>query len=239
MSTMLKLAEAAGVEHMLCVSIDINQFDAMMAVVEPYPQISVSVGLHPLQTDVNEPDIDTILSLADNPRVVAIGETGLDYFYHQDQPQWQQQRFRTHIQAAKRCHKPVIVHTRDARQDTLAILTEESARDCGGVIHCFTEDWPFAKAALDLGFYISFSGIVTFKNAEQIREVARKVPDDLLLIETDAPYLAPVPKRGKQNYPGYVKYVAECIAEVRGAEVEHIAEISKQNYQRLFGPINS
>jgi len=222
--------EANGVEHMLCVCIDLFEFDKMYDVVKDYSQVSVSAGMHPTHSVGDELSVETILEFVRRKEVVAVGETGLDYFYQKDQPEWQKQRFRHHINAAKEVKKPVIVHTRDAGEDTIRIIKEESARDCGGVIHCFTEDWAFAKMALDQDFYISFSGITTFKTAEQIREVVRKIPADRILIETDSPYLAPVPKRGKQNQPGYVKYVAECIANERGMAIEEVAEISRNNY---------
>ena len=180
-------------------------------------------------------DVDHIKSLASNPKVVAIGETGLDYYYHKGDNQIQQDRFRTHIQIANDLNKPIIVHTRDAGQDTLEILRSENAEQCSGVIHCFTETMSFAEKALELGFMISFSGITTFRNADALREVAKHVPDDKLLIETDSPYLAPVPHRGKQNWPSLVKHVAETLAEVRNTSVEEIAKISKDNYYRLFG----
>ena len=165
---------------------------------------------------------------------MAVGETGLDYYYAADSKQQQQDSFRDHIRAARALEKPVIVHTRDAKQDTLNILREEQAEACGGVLHCFTETWQMARQALDMGLYISFSGIVTFKNAAALRDVARQVPDDRFLIETDAPYLAPVPHRGKQNHPGWVGHVAECLAEVRGSSLEQIASLSRANYQQLF-----
>ncbi len=230
----MQQAAADGVEHMLCVCIDLHQFDQMYDVVKNYPQISVSAGMHPTHAVGDALSVDEIVKVASRDEVVAVGETGLDFFYQKDKPQWQQDRFRYHIEAAKQVKKPIIVHTRDARDETIDIIKQENARDCGGVIHCFTEDWEFAKKALDQGFYISFSGITTFKTAEQIREVARKVPADRYLIETDSPYLAPVPKRGKQNHPGVVKYVAECIATERGDSVENIAMQSKENYLKFI-----
>ena len=166
--------------------------------------------------------------------MVAIGETGLDYYYHKDDPRWQQQRFREHIQVARELSKPVIVHTRDAGEDTLEILKQENADSCGGVIHCFTETQAFADKALELGFMISFSGIITFRNADRLRAVARTIPDNQLLIETDSPYLAPVPYRGKQNQPAFVRYVAETLAKLRNTSVEHITEITAANFNRLF-----
>ena len=230
LSELMLEIENSGVEHMLCVCIDLYEFDKMYSLVKDWQQVSVSAGMHPTHAVGDALSVETILEYVKRDEVVAVGETGLDFFYQKDQPEWQKQRFRHHITAAKEVNKPVIVHTRDAGNETIKIMAEESARDCGGVIHCFTEDWAFAKKALDQNFYISFSGIATFKTAEQIREVVRKVPEDRFLIETDSPYLAPVPKRGKQNQPGYVKYVAECIAKERNLSLEEVASISKENY---------
>ena len=231
---LIDAATGAGVEHMLCVSINLEKYPHMLEQVRQYPQISVSAGMHPMADESDDFTVDYLTELASDDKVVAIGETGLDYYYHKGDPAWQQKRFRAHIQVANQLDKPVIVHTRDAGEDTLAILREENASRCSGVIHCFTETQAFAEQALDLGFMISFSGIVTFNNADRLRAVARSVPDDRLLIETDAPYLAPVPHRGKQNQPAYVRQVAEVIAEVRETSVEHIAEISRDNFYRLF-----
>ena len=219
---------------MLCVSITLEKYVAMRALVDGYPQISVSVGVHPTEENCREPSADELVEMARDFRVVALGETGLDYFRSEGDLAWQQNRFRTHIQAAIRAGKPLIIHTREARADTLRILKEEGADRIGGVLHCFTEDWETARAALDMNFYISLSGILTFRNAEQIQGVAKKVPDDRLLIETDSPYLAPIPKRGKPNYPAYVRYVAEFLAELRGESVERIAEITTRNFYNLF-----
>jgi len=227
---------AKGVEHMLCVSIDLENYPAMLALVEEYPQISVSVGVHPCDRDRQEPTVDTLVQLASHAHNVAIGETGLDYFYVKEDQGWQQERFRVHIRAARECGKPLIIHTRDAREDTIRLLREEQAQDVGGVMHCFTESWEMAQQALELGFYISFSGIVTFKNAAELRDVATKVPLERILIETDSPYLAPVPFRGKSNEPGYVHYVAETIAELRGVTPQVIAAATTENFYRLFKP---
>ena len=224
----------AGIEHLLTISIDLQSYPAMLALVEPYPQISVSVGVHPNENDTKEPTVDELIELGKPDRVIAIGETGLDYFRSEGDSSWQQQRFRDHITAAKQLKKPIIVHTREAKADTLRILQEENAADVGGIIHCFTEDWEFAQRALDLNFYISFSGIVTFNNAKTIKDTATKVPADRFLIETDSPYLAPVPHRGKPNYPLYVRYVAEHIAELRGTTFEDIADRSATNFKALF-----
>jgi TatD DNase family protein len=233
-AALLADAKTCGVEHMLCVSIDLENYPAMLQLVEQYPQISVSVGVHPCDRDRQEPTVDMLVQLARHPRNVAIGETGLDYFYVKEDQAWQQERFRVHIRAARESGKPLIIHTRDAREDTIRLLREEQAQDVGGVMHCFTETWEMAEQALELGFYISFSGIVTFKNAEALRDVATKVPLERILIETDAPSLAPVPLRGKSNEPSYVQYVAETIAKLRGIAPEMLAEQTAENFYRLF-----
>jgi len=232
------LSEAGqqNVAHLLCVAINLEAWPAMCKQVEAYAQVSLSVGVHPSEYEGEDPTVERLVSLANSdPRVVAIGETGLDYHYGEgEQLDLQRQRFRRHIQAAREVGKPLIVHTRDAREDTIAILREEGAERVGGVMHCFTESWEMAEQALELGFYISFSGIVTFKNDDSLREVARRVPQERLLIETDSPYLAPVPMRGKPNQPAYVRYVAEKIAEVRGDSLEQVAAYSTANFFRLF-----
>ena len=224
----------AGVEHILCVSINLDSYPGMLELVRDYPDISVSAGLHPLSDQYESFTADLLTEMASDSKVVAIGETGLDYYYHKDSRQTQQQHFRAHIQVARQLDKPLIVHTRDAGADTLDILRQENAQQCGGVIHCFTETREFAEQALDMGFMISFSGIVTFSNAARLREVAKIIPDEQLLIETDSPYLAPVPYRGKQNQPDYVQYVAAKLAEVRNTSIEHIAEITSKNFYRVF-----
>lgn len=224
----------SGVEHMLCVSINLDKYPGMLEKVRPYQNISVSAGMHPMADESDIFSIEYLTGLASDDRVVAIGETGLDYYYHKGDPSWQQDRFRAHIQVANELDKPVIIHTRDAGDDTLDILRQENADSCGGVIHCFTETQEFADRAMELGFMISISGIVTFRNADALRDIVRTIPDDRLLIETDAPYLAPVPHRGKQNQPLFVRHVAETLAEIRGTSVEHIAEISRTNFFRLF-----
>ncbi len=226
----------ADIEHMLCVSIDLHKYPHMLEQAQPYPQVSVSAGVHPMADQAEDVDAETLKQTADNSKVVAIGETGLDYYYNKGDKQWQQDRFRTHIQCAVELDKPVIVHTRDAGKDTLDILKQENAKKCGGVIHCFTETMAFAEQALELDFMISFSGIITFQNAEALREVARQVPDSHLLIETDSPYLAPAPFRGKQNYPAHVKHVAQKLADIRNTSIEHIAAISRENFYRAFHP---
>lgn len=231
---LIEACREAGVAHMLCVSIDLESYPAMLALVEDYPEVSVSVGVHPNDFDRREPGIEELVALAGHPKNVAIGETGLDYFHGKGELDWQRERFRIHIRAARQANKPLIIHTRDARDDTIAIMREEQARDVGGVMHCFTESWEMAKAALDLDFYISFSGIVTFKNATALRDVAARVPDERILIETDSPYLAPVPFRGKPNEPRYVGKVAEAVAAVRGVSTEAVARQSRENFYRLF-----
>ena len=224
----------SGVAHLLCVSIDLEHYPKMRSLVDPFPSVSVSVGVHPNEPHRRDPEPGELVELAQDPRNVAIGETGLDYFRSEGDLRWQHQRFRDHVAAARACGKPLIVHTRDAREDTLRILRDEGARDVGGVLHCFTEDWDMASRALDLGFYISFSGIVTFKNAADLRAVAAKVPLDRLLIETDCPYLTPVPYRGRPNEPRYVSEVAQCIAGLRGMDTDELVAATGENFFRLF-----
>ena len=224
----------SGVEHMLCVSIDLESWPGMVSLIEAYPQISYSVGVHPNDRDRREPSAEELVALADDPRVVAIGETGLDYFRSEGDLEWQRERFRTHIKAAKAAGRPLIIHTRAAKADTIRIMQAEGAATAGGVMHCFTEDWPMARQALEMGFYISFSGIITFKNAADLRDVVKQVPIEQLLIETDSPYLAPVPYRGKSNQPRYVQQVAECVAELRGLSLEALAEQTNANFYRCF-----
>ncbi len=224
----------SGVEHMLCVSINLEKYPAMLEKVKDYAFISVSAGLHPMADESDEFSVEYLTELSQHEKVVAIGETGLDYYYHKDDPQWQQDRFRAHMQVANKVNKPVIIHTRDAGNDTLKILEQENVENCGGVIHCFTETQDFANRAMEMGLMISISGIVTFKNASALREIAKSIPDDFLLIETDSPYLAPIPHRGKQNQPAFVRHVAETLAEIRNTSVEAIAEISRNNFYRLF-----
>ncbi len=232
---LMSAIRASGVRHMLCVCIDLESLDAMRSTVANYADVSISVGVHPNEQQTREPSVEELVRLAADTGAVAIGETGLDYHYNQGDLDWQRERFRVHIAAARQSRLPLIVHTRDAREDTIKIMREAAADQAGGVMHCFTETWAMAEQALELGFYISFSGIVTFKNAESLRDVARRVPLERLLIETDAPYLAPVPHRGKKNEPKYVKYVAEKIGELRGLHPEAVAELTAENYFRLFG----
>ena len=226
---------AAGVERMLCVSIDLESHPAMVAQVEPWPMVATTVGVHPNDRDRREPTVEELVALAAGPGNLAIGETGLDYFRSEGDLEWQRARFRTHIRAAREAGKPLVVHTRAARDDTLRILREEKAGEAGGVLHCFTEDWAMAAEAMEMGFYVSFSGIVTFRNAEALREVVRRMPAERLLIETDSPYLAPVPHRGKPNEPRHVRLVAEKVAEVREEPVEEVIRVTGENFERLFG----
>ncbi len=229
----------ARVTHALCVSVNLADWPRVHALATTYDNLFASVGVHP----DHAPDAEALseaelLSRAAMPRVVAIGETGLDYYRLTGDLSWQRERFRTHIGAAKTCAKPLIIHTRAAAADTIAIMTEEDAGSVGGVMHCFTEAWDVAKAALDLGFYISFSGIITFKNAGDLREVVRQVPLDRLLIETDSPYLAPMPHRGKMNQPAYVKHVAECVSTIKNMPLETIADVTSKNFFTLFRDAN-
>jgi TatD DNase family protein len=234
-SCLMQEVEKQQVEHLLCVAIDLAAYPTMLALVKDYRNISVSVGVHPNVSLAHEPTFAQLAELAEANQVVAIGETGLDYFRSQGDLAWQHRRFKTHIQVAKAVKKPLIIHTREAGEAVLQILAAEGADEVGGVIHCFTEDWAFAEKALALNFYISFSGIVTFKKASAIHEAAKKVPADRFLIETDAPYLAPTPFRGKPNYPMYVRYIAEQLAQLRGVSVAEIAAQSTANFYSLFG----
>jgi len=233
-SAFMDCASRDGIEHMVCISIDLDAFPSMCNLVEGYKNVSTTVGVHPNQKTDQEPSQQDLVKLAQDPKIIGIGETGLDYFRSEGDLGWQQDRFRTHIRTALETNKPIIVHTRDAKQDTLKILEEEGAGEVGGVLHCFTEDWDMAYQALDLNFYISFSGIVTFKNAKAVQDVAKKIPDDRFLIETDSPYLAPVPFRGKPNYPIYVRYVADQIAELRGISSSKVADLTTKNFYSLF-----
>ena len=225
---------ASQVSHALCISVELEKFPEIRALAEAHTNVFASVGVHPDHEDCTEPGVDELVTLADHPRVVAIGETGLDYFRLSGDLEWQRDRFRTHIRAARLAKKPLVIHTRAAADDTLRIMREEQAGEAGGVMHCFTESLAVAEAAIDLGFYISFSGIVTFKNAASLREVAATIPLERMLIETDSPYLAPVPHRGKTNEPGFVKHVAEEIARLRGTTPEIIGAATTENFFRLF-----
>jgi TatD DNase family protein len=235
---LLERAKQNQVSHMLCVSVNLEEFPQVLGLAHRYPHIVASVGVHPCYTDCEEPDVDQLVALADDPNIVAIGETGLDYFRTEGDLTWQRDRFARHIETARITGKPLIIHTREAADDTMSMLKELGAAEAGGVMHCFAEDWKTAEKALDIGFYISFSGIVTFKSAEQLREVARKVPMDRVLVETDSPYLAPVPKRGKTNEPSYVRHTAEFLADLRGMPLEEIAGITTENFFTLFPGAN-
>lgn len=230
---LMKQVSEQNVTQMICISVELDDIDAMQKLIKPYPNIYCSVGVHPDYENSKEPDVETLVALSKQTNVVAIGETGLDYI-EDNEYGWQRDRFRTHIAAAKQTKLPLIVHTREAQKDTIDILQQENAADVGGVLHCFTETWEMAKQAIELDFYISISGIVTFKQAKNVHEMAKQIPDDRLLIETDSPWLAPTPHRGKTNYPGFVPLVAQHLAELRGTTVEHIAEITRINAQKLF-----
>jgi TatD DNase family protein len=222
------------VSHALCISVNLREFPQVLAVAEAYDNFYATVGVHPDYENEPPLSVEQLTALADNPKVIGIGETGLDYFRLSGDLEWQRERFRTHIRAAIEIDKPLIIHTRAAAKDTLRVMREERAENVGGVMHCFTESLEVAHNAIDMGFYISFSGIVTFKNAAALKEVAQQIPIDRILVETDSPYLAPVPYRGKTNQPAYVRYVAEEIARLRGISVESLAEATTDNFFRLF-----
>ena len=224
-----------GVTHALTISTTLETFPAVRRVAHQHPNVWCSAGVHPDERrDGREASLEELLAMADDERVVAIGETGLDYYRVEGDTEWQRERFRTHIRAARRCGKPLVIHTRASAEDTLRLMREEGAGEAGGVMHCFTETWEVARAAMDQGFHISFSGIVTFKNAKELKEVARRVPLERMLVETDSPYLAPVPHRGKPNQPAYVRHVAEEIAALRGIAFEEVASRTTENFFRLF-----
>ncbi len=230
-------AEKVGIEHMLCVCVELDDYPRLQEIAETYPNISISVGVHP-NTEMDEVDVNAekLIALAQHSACIAIGETGLDYYRTEtdDARNNQRERFRQHIRASKRTKKPLIIHTRQAAEDTLAIMAEENAQEIGGVMHCFAEDLTIARRAIEMNFYISFSGIVTFKNAKSLHQVAKEIPLDRMLIETDSPYLAPVPFRGKQNHPALVKYVAQALSELRQMDYEDIAEITSRNFYNCF-----
>lgn len=225
---------ANQVSHALCVSVNLPEWPRVVAMAERYAHVYASVGVHPDYEDEVEPSVAQLVALAQHPKVIAIGETGLDYYRLQGDHEWQRERFRVHIRAARETGKPLIIHTRSAAQDTLRIMDEEKASEASGVMHCFTESQAVAEAAIAQNFYISFSGIVTFKKAEELKEVARTIPLERMLIETDSPYLAPMPFRGKQNQPAYVKHVAEHIADLRGISLAEVAAATTANFKRLF-----
>mgnify|MGYP006190805421 FL=1 len=230
----LSRMKAAQVSRALCISVLLEDFPNVLALAENHDNLWATAGVHPDYEDITEPTVEKLLELADHPKVIGIGETGLDYFRLKGDLEWQRERFRVHLRAANICKKPVIVHTRAAGDDTLRILAEENVLGCSGIIHCFTETLEFARKALDLGMYLSFSGIVSFKNAADLREVAKFAPMDRILIETDSPYLAPVPHRGKTNEPSFVPHVAKVIALEKGVPVEEIGVQTSANFDRLF-----
>ncbi len=227
-------AKALDVNQMLCVGINLESWPEMMEIVEAYDNIYASVGVHPNEDGGEDPTVERLVELASHPKVVAIGETGLDYFRSEGDLDWQRDRFRRHIAAAKQTGKPLIIHSREAQPDTLNIMAEEGADQPGGIMHCFVDDWESARRAIELNFVISFSGIVTFNSAKELKEVAKLCPLDKMLVETDSPYLTPVPFRGKSNQPGYTRYVAEHIAELKGITLEEVAAATTANFYRLF-----
>ena len=233
-AAVIAAAEAAGVHHFLCIGVTLERFDSMRTLCADFPQVSFSVGVHPLH-DEGTWDGERALGYARDARVVAIGETGLDYFYAAERKDQQLAFFAEHVRLARAVNKPLIIHTRDARANTLDLLRREGADRVGGVLHCFTEDWAMAEAAMALGFYISISGIVTFRNADALRDVVRRLPLERLLIETDSPYLAPVPHRGKENQPAYVRDVAAYVAALKGVSLETLAAHTSANFVQLFG----
>jgi TatD DNase family protein len=224
----------AQVTHAMCISVTYPEWPSVVALADRYENIYATAGVHPDYEDIEEPSVASLIERAAHPKVQAIGETGLDYYRLQGDLEWQRERFRTHIRAARECAKPLVIHTRSASEDTLKIMREEKAHEAGGVMHCFTETWDVAAAAMDMGFHISFSGIVSFKNAVQLHEVAKRVPLDRMLIETDSPYLAPVPYRGKRNEPSYVPHVASAIAKLRECDVNSMGLATSANFFSLF-----
>jgi TatD DNase family protein len=234
MQSVRALMHESQVGHALCVSVTLDKVHEVIALAENYDNFYASVGVHPDYENIAEPTIETLVQLADHPKVVAIGETGLDYFRLTGDLAWQRERFRIHIRAAIIANKPLIIHTRNASKDTIAIMREEKAHLVGGVMHCFTESLEVAEQAIAEGFYISFSGIVTFKNALDLKEVAKAVPLDRMLVETDSPYLAPIPFRGKTNQPAYVRHTAQEIANLRGISLDELAQATTQNFFNLF-----
>ena len=223
-----------AVTHALCIGVDLPAWPGVIAIAQGHANLYATAGVHPDYVDTPEPTVEKLVAMAQTDKVVAIGETGLDYFRLEGDLEWQRDRFRTHIRAAREAGRPLVIHTRAAAADTLAIMREERADEVGGVMHCFTETWDVAQAALDLNFHISFSGIVTFKNAIELKNVARRVPLARMLIETDSPYLAPVPHRGKRNQPAWVRHVGEAVAVLRGVPVEEIARATTDNFFNLF-----
>jgi len=232
---LLDAMRANRVTHALCIAVEMPAWPAVHALAAEHANLYASVGVHPDYVETPEPTVELLVAKSHEPKIVAIGETGLDYYRLEGDLEWQRARFRTHIRAAREARRPLVIHTRSAAADTLAIMREERASECGGVMHCFTETWEVAAAALELGFHISFSGIVTFKNAVALKDVARRVPLDRMLIETDSPYLAPAPHRGKRNQPAWVAHVAEEIARLRDVPLADVAQATSNNFFRLFG----
>ena len=230
----LRRMEENNVAKALCVSVQLEKLDEILGLATKYPNIYASVGVHPDNENCEEPTTEQLVTLSNHPKVIAIGETGLDYFRTKGDTEWQRKRFRVHIDAAKRTHKPLIIHTREAGNDTLDILREQGRGEVKGVMHCFTETLPFALASIELGFLISFSGILTFKNAEDIRTVAKAIPLESVMVETDSPYLAPMPHRGKTNEPSYVRFVLEELARVKEVPVDVVAQKTTENFHKLF-----
>ena len=233
-AALMTATEQAGVSHMLCIGVDLESFPDVLALAEQYSQVFASVGVHPLYKESREPSVSELVERAAHPKVVAIGETGLDYYYAKEEREWQKRYFIAHIQAARQTGLPLVVHTRGAKEDTLALLREHGGGEVKGVLHCFTEDLDMALQAIELGFYVSISGIVTFRNAEALRDTVKALPLDKLLIETDSPWLAPVPFRGKPNEPRLVTHVAECVAELQGVSVDTLARCTADNFFTLF-----
>lgn len=231
---LMRRAAEAQVQHMLCVNVDLEHHDRVKQLAQRYTQISCSLGVHPCYEEVQEPDQEQLIQLGSAEEVVAIGETGLDYLMGKEDYGWQQERFRRHVRAAREVKKPLIIHTRGARQDTVQILRDESADEIGGVMHCFAEDLATAQQAMELNFYISISGIITFKKADELREVVKQIPLNRLLIETDSPWLAPVPHRGKTNHPAWVAQIAQTIADLHQVSIESVAKHTTENFERLF-----
>lgn len=231
---LMAATRADGISHMLCIGVDLETFPRVRELAEQHPDIHASVGVHPLYRESREPCAEELARLAEHPRVVAIGETGLDYFYAREDHGWQTARFIEHIRAARLCGLPLVIHTRGAKDDTLALLRSEGGGEVSGVLHCFTEDLDMARQAMEMGFYISISGIVTFRNAEALRETVRQLPLERLLIETDSPWLAPIPYRGKPNEPRYVAQVAECVARLQEVSVAELARATRDNFYTLF-----
>jgi len=239
LANIIDAATARGVEAMLCVAISLENREAVLKIAEEYNHIVASVGVHPLDVEKGLANCEQLIAWSKHPKVVALGESGLDYYYSEDSKQVQKDSFIIHLQAGSKVELPIIVHTRKAKEDTLSLIKEYGNLESAGVLHCFTEDWDMAKRALDLNYYISISGIVTFKNAEELRDVVRKTPMERLLVETDSPYLAPIPYRGRPNQPAYVREVAEYVADLKKISYEELIRISAENFFRLFSKSES